>query len=127
MTYADRWTDEELLALEKKIFSIYSEAQKDFEETKAKLNSMLMMIKNQEIATSIKNLSEVNDIQRSLQKKQELMRRMEYKIKESSQHMIDMIITVNTLIFPIIVIGFIVLVVFLLRHRHKIKAQRIIK
>lgn len=105
----------------------YREAQKDFEETKAKLNSMLLMIKNQEIATSIKNLSEVNDIQRSLQKKQELMRRMEYKIKESSQHMIDMIITVNTLIFPIIVIGFIVLVVFLLRHRHKIKAQRIIK
>ena len=105
----------------------YRELQKDFEETKAKLNSMLLMIKNQEIATSVKNLSEVNDIQRSLQKKQELMRRMEYKIKESSQHMIDVIITVNTVIFPLIVIGFIILVVFLLRHRHKIKAQRIIK
>ena len=85
------------------------------------------MIKNQEIATSIKNLTEINDIQRSLQKKQELMRRMEHKIKENSQNMIDMIITANTLLFPIIVIGFIVLVVFLLRHRNKTLAQRIIK
>lgn len=32
MTYADRWTDKELLALEKNISSIYSEAQKDFEK-----------------------------------------------------------------------------------------------
>ena len=62
-----------------------------------------------------------------MQKKQELMRRMEHKIKENSQNMIDMIITANTLLFPIIVIGFIVLVVFLLRHRNKTLAQRIIK
>ena len=32
MSYADRWTDRELAALEKKIFDIYSEAQKDFEK-----------------------------------------------------------------------------------------------
>ena len=105
----------------------YQELQKDFEETKAKLNSMLLMIKNQEIATSVKNLSEVNNIQRSLQKKQELMRRMEHKIKENSQNMIDMIITANTVVFPVIIIGFIFLVVFLLRRHNKAQAQRIIK
>lgn len=32
MSYADRWTDKELVALEKKIFNIYSKAQKDFEK-----------------------------------------------------------------------------------------------
>lgn len=32
MSYADRWTDRELADLEKKIFNIYSEAQKDFEK-----------------------------------------------------------------------------------------------
>lgn len=31
MSYADRWTDRELINIEKKIFNIYSEAQKDFE------------------------------------------------------------------------------------------------
>lgn len=107
--------------------SQYQELQKDFEESKAKLNSILLMIKNQEIATSIKNLSEVNEMQRSLQKKQELMRRMEHKIKENSKNMIDIIVTTNTLVLPIIVIGFIILVVFLLRRHNKNKAQRIIK
>lgn len=32
MSYADRWTDKELIALEKKIHNIYSDAQKDFEK-----------------------------------------------------------------------------------------------
>ena len=84
------------------------------------------MIKNQEIAASIKNYAEINNLQRNLQKKQEHMRRMEYKIKESSQNMTNIIITLNLLIFPIITIAVIVLIAFLLRHRNKVQAERII-
>ncbi len=104
----------------------YQELQKDFEETKVKLNSMSMMIKNQEIVSSIKNLTEINKIQRSLQKKQEQMRRMEYKIKQNSQNMRDMTITFSTLVLPIIVMGLIILIVYLLRRRTKIIAERTI-
>lgn len=32
MSYADRWTDKQLADLEKKIYSLYAEAQKDFEK-----------------------------------------------------------------------------------------------
>ena len=104
----------------------YQNLQKDFEENKMKLNSLLLMIKNQEIAASIKNYAEINNLQRNLQKKQEHMRRMEYKIKESSQNMTNIIITLNLLIFPIITIAVIVLIAFLLRHRNKVQAERII-
>ena len=104
----------------------YQELQKDFETTKVKLNTISMMIKNQEINVSIKKLSEMNEIQRTLQKKQEQMQRLEYKIKENSQTMIDMIITVNTIIFPILIMGFIILIVFILRYQKQKRAERIV-
>ncbi len=106
--------------------SSYQNLQKDFEETKMKLNSLLLMIKNQEIVASIKNYAEINNLQRTLQKKQEHMRRMEHKIKESSQNMTNMIITINLLIFPLIIIVIIIVIVFLLRHYNKKQAERII-
>ena len=95
----------------------YDELQQDFEQQKLTLNTTLQMIKNQEIAASVKLYSEIQEMQRNLQKKEEEMRRMEYKIKQESENAINGIVTLNVLIFPLLAL-LVAWILDILIHRH---------
>ena len=95
----------------------YDELQQDFEQQKLTLNTTLQMIKNQELAASVKQYSELQEMQRNLQKKEEEMRRMEYKIKQESENAINGIVTLNVLIFPLLAL-LVAWILDILIHRH---------
>ena len=84
------------------------------------------MINNQEISPSVKTYSEVQEMQRSLQKKEEEMRRMEYRIKQESENAINGIATVNILVFPLLAL-LVAWILDILIHRHLTKrAERLL-
>lgn len=95
----------------------YEELRQDFEQQKLTLNTTLQMIKNQEIAASVKVYSEIQEMQRNLQKKEEEMRRMEYRIKQESENAINGIVTLNVLIFPLLAL-LVAWILDIIIHRH---------
>ena len=95
----------------------YEELRQDFEQQKLTLNTTLQMIKNQEIAASVKVYSDIQEMQRNLQKKEEEMRRMEYKIKQESENAINGIITLNVLVFPLLAL-LVAWILDIIIHRH---------
>jgi hypothetical protein len=106
--------------------SRFEELRKDFEQQKLTLNTTLQLIKNQEISPSVKVYNEIQEMQRSLQKKEEEMRRMEYKIKQESETAINGIISVNVLIFPLLVLFVAWLAAFLIQRRTQNRAERLL-
>lgn len=104
----------------------YEDLRQDFEQQKLTLNTTLQMINNQEISPSVKTYSEVQEMQRSLQKKEEEMRRMEYRIKQESENAINGIATVNILVFPLLAL-LVAWILDILIHRHLTKrAERLL-
>ena len=65
-------------------------------------------------------------MQRNLQKRQEPLSRIEYKIKEKSENMINIIVATNILLFPTLILCMIVLFVYLSRRRSSKSAERLI-
>ena len=106
--------------------SRFEELRKDFEQQKLTLNTTLQLIKNQEISPSVKVYNEIQEMQRSLQKKEEEMRRMEYKIKQESETAINGIISINVLIFPLLVLFVAWLAAFLIQRRTQNRAERLL-
>ena len=104
----------------------YEELRQDFEQQKLTLNTTLQMIKNQEIATSVKVYSEIQEMQRNLQKKEEEMRRMEYKIKQESENAINGIVTLNVLFFPLLALLVAWILDIIIHHHYTRRAERLL-
>lgn len=112
------------------IFKNYAETYQEKENEIATLQNELETFKaslrSNEIGMSISNIQEIENYHRRIQKLQEELKFIEYRIKIENEHKVAEIIVINTLLFPMILIILLWLGIKIYNRRQKQEILRLI-